>query len=579
MEPVEIAPTLRPLLDSGEKILCIQAKVGLYKGDLRDEEHDNGTLYLTNQRLVYVDQQTPHERSVELHLSHVQKCTLHSGFLYSSGKIILSLRPVTRTSNRRGSESQQTQAESRKYAWVSPYSSLSLETAQSSDRFARPQTALGSGSGSGVNDWMCSICENVNKGDMAKCALCGVPRQASAIPVEDNKELEMAIAKSKEQATRCPVCTFDNHNSMARCEMCDAELLPQATEQHAGGSTGVGGIMDQDPPVPPYAEEEARGGGASSADFIKLSFRGGGSSSFYSSLKSAVNSSTWLVVGMDPAFAAQGTTAQSAHAPQHTRDSRPTGGGISTLVSTAHETERARDATLRSAFSDLDALTAMANEIVGMAEQIATQLNSPAASKLRARGGGESDEDTAERANAFRQYLLDLGIDSPVTKDTAGAAFHEELARELCDFLENYVDKCGGTVALVDAYCLYNRAREFSLVYPSDFAQACSKFAPLRLLLRLREYPSGLLAIEDSSSANDALIISRVKRYIQSFGPVTASDVAAIEDCPLTLAEERLWICEQAAQVCRDESVEGVRYYSNIFVCQPPLADEQWHII
>ncbi|KAJ2861382.1 Vacuolar protein-sorting-associated protein 36 [Coemansia erecta] len=564
MEPVEIAPTLRPLLDSGESILCVQGKVGLYKGELRDEEHDSGTMYLTNQRLVYVDQQRPHERSVELHLSHAQKCTLQSGFLYSSAKITLSLRPVSKIGSRRGTGSQQAQADSRKYAWVSPYSSLAQETGRNTDRLALTQAALNSG----VNNWVCAICENVNTGEVAKCALCGVRRQENAVSVDSDKELELAIARSKEQTTRCPVCTFDNHSSMARCEMCDAELLALA-----GGSVGARGSISEDPPAPPYFEGEE-----SSVEVIKMSFRGGGASSFYSALKGAVNSSTWLVVGVvDPATETHATRDNSSSG----GSSRPTAGGISTLVSTAHETERARDATLRSAFSDLDALTAMANEIVGMAEHIATQLNAPAASKLRARGGGsgETEEDTAERASAFRQYLLDLGIDSPVTKDTAGAAFHEELARELCDFLENYVSKCGGTVALVDAYCLYNRAREFSLVYPSDFAQACSKFAPLRLPLRLREYPSGLLAIEDSSSASDALIISRIKRYIQSFGPMTANDLAAIEDCPLTLAEERLWICERAAQVCRDESVEGVRYYANVFAGQVPLADEQWHIV
>ncbi|KAI9505658.1 EAP30/Vps36 family-domain-containing protein [Coemansia spiralis] len=500
MEPVEVAHTLRPLLESGEKILCIQSKVGLYNGHVRDEEHDSGTMYLTSLRLVYVDQQSPREKSMELHLSRIERCSLHSGFLYSSGKISLL------------------------------------------NGHARPHTAPSAGS----PDWMCSICENVNKGGEGKCALCGVPRQGDSVPVEVDDALERAIANSMRQHARCPVCTFDNHASMTRCEMCDSELQPQDSSVPLAGN---------------MARAEA---------LIKLSFRAGGSSSFYTTLNETVNSSTWLVVDIDSA----------ADTPV---------GGISTLVSAAHETERARDVTLRSAFADLDALTAMANEILGLAEQIATQLNSPAASKLRKRGGSESDEDTAERADAFRQYLLDLGIDSPVTKDTAGAAFHEELARELCDYLENYVSKCGGTVALVDAYCLYNRAREFTLVYPSDFVQACNKFSALDLPLRLREYPSGLLAIEDPGSASDALIIGRIKRYIQSFGPVTANDLAALEDCPLTLAEERLWVCERAAQVCRDESVEGVRFYSNVFVdsasgstgdnARPDDSDRQWHFI
>ncbi|KAJ2380063.1 Vacuolar protein-sorting-associated protein 36, partial [Coemansia sp. RSA 2611] len=53
MEAVELAPTLRPVLESGEKIVCVQNKVGLYKGSERDEEHDSGTVYLTTHRVVY----------------------------------------------------------------------------------------------------------------------------------------------------------------------------------------------------------------------------------------------------------------------------------------------------------------------------------------------------------------------------------------------------------------------------------------------------------------------------------------------------------------------------------------------
>ncbi|KAJ1989642.1 Vacuolar protein-sorting-associated protein 36 [Coemansia spiralis] len=595
MEPVEVAHTLRPLLESGEKILCIQSKVGLYNGHVRDEEHDSGTVYLTSLRLVYVDQQSPREKSMELHLSRIERCSLHSGFLYSSGKISLYLRPTPGRGSGKAPEQMPAQADGRKYAWVSPYGSIgsaaaSAATAAAVERLnghARPHTAPSAGS----PDWMCSICENVNKGGEGKCALCGVPRQGDSVPVEVDDALERAIANSMRQHARCPVCTFDNHASMTRCEMCDSELQPQdSSVPLAGNMARAEAVAGEDPSAPCY-DAAAGDGDVSNVELIKLSFRAGGSSSFYTTLNETVNSSTWLVVDIDSAADTPGGAAQAGAVQRSTtaRERRPTVGGISTLVSAAHETERARDVTLRSAFADLDALTAMANEILGLAEQIATQLNSPAASKLRKRGGSESDEDTAERADAFRQYLLDLGIDSPVTKDTAGAAFHEELARELCDYLENYVSKCGGTVALVDAYCLYNRAREFTLVYPSDFVQACNKFSALDLPLRLREYPSGLLAIEDPGSASDALIIGRIKRYIQSFGPVTANDLAALEDCPLTLAEERLWVCERAAQVCRDESVEGVRFYSNVFVdsasgstgdnARPDDSDRQWHFI
>ncbi|KAJ2038185.1 Vacuolar protein-sorting-associated protein 36 [Coemansia sp. RSA 2337] len=490
MEAVELAPTLRPVLESGEKIVCVQNKVGLYKGSERDEEHDSGTAYLTTHRIVYVDQERPRERSVGVDLSQVQRCSLNSGFLYTSSKISLYLHSATAMASGSGRR-------------------------RSSATAGRPQHGR-SDSSSSASEWKCTICGCANKGG-AKCTLCGVPRVGNSTTAD---------AQSVEQLQRCGVCTFDNHESMAQCEMCGADLLVAAA---------AADVSVADAQLPLLGAE-----GDTVAMVIKLSFRAGGASGFHASLKDALAGQAWatspLVEPTESSVAGDGRRAAG-------------GGGISTILSAAHESERVRDATLQSAFADLDALTAKAKEIVGMAEHLATQLH----------GGKHSPE------HAFRQYLLDLGIDSPVTRDTAGAVFHSELARELCDYLEHYVAQCGGSVALVDAYCLYNRAREFSPVFPSDFAQACRKFADLSLPLRLREYPSGLLVLEDAASADDALVLARVDSYIASFGPLTASDLAAIEDCPLALAEERLWLAERHARVCRDEAVEGVRFYENRF--------------
>ncbi|KAJ2236182.1 Vacuolar protein-sorting-associated protein 36 [Coemansia sp. RSA 1722] len=603
MNPAELGPTQRPLLKSTEKIICIQNKVGLYEGNQRDEEHDCGTLYLTTHRLFYVDQQRPRERSLVLELSSIDRCTLHGGFLYTSSKIHVYLKPKSVIESGGGGISGSRGAHARSSSGtILPHGIAAPEAFRSQS--AGPQSAPGSASGGHAGrgqqqssaaqaaalDWKCTICENVNKGG-TKCTLCGVPRQNGSEEVLDTDSSHMsallnAVGSGAAELTpiRCPTCTFDNHGSMKTCEMCDTEL-PQASD-NASASTGTGtsagaGAAGSDaaststPQYPRLRTAEQAGAYRDADNFvtlIKLSFRGGGAATFFAPLKEGVSNSVWLVVGYDdfgePPQAQQQQQAQTLRQQPAVagRDRRAAAGGISTIVSAAHATQRARENTVRSAFLDLDALTEKANEIISMAEHIATQLNSPAASKLQRKGGAESDEDSAERVDAFRQYLLDLGIDSPVTRDTAGAVFHDELARELCDYLENYVSQSGGAVALVDAYCLYNRAREFSLVYPADFVQACEKFEALQLPLRLREYPSGLRVLEDAGSASDALIVARINNYIASFGPITANDLAAIEDCALNLAEERLWLCERAGELCRDESVEGVRFYANLFM-------------
>ncbi|KAJ2700325.1 Vacuolar protein-sorting-associated protein 36, partial [Coemansia spiralis] len=197
MEPVELAPTLRPLLAAGERIVCVQSRVGLYHGAARDSEHDNGTVYLTTQRIVYVDQQSPRQRSAALGLARVRRRSLHSGFLYASAKISLHLWPLTAA----GGED-------------APGGAIGGPgTLQSAPGADRPEAG-----------WRCTICEQVNR-DGAKCTLCGVPRQADAPDLGLGPSPAMPGADTPD-ATRCPTCTFDNHTSMARCEMCDSELRP-----------------------------------------------------------------------------------------------------------------------------------------------------------------------------------------------------------------------------------------------------------------------------------------------------------------------------------------------------------------
>ena len=90
--------------------------------------------------------------------------------------------------------------------------------------------------------------------------------------------------------------------------------------------------------------------------------------------------------------------------------------------------------------------------------------------------GGEGEE--LDAATALD--LLNLGIVSPVTKETAGSLYLTELARQLADFLKGPVERAGGMMPLPDVYCLYNRARGAELVSPDDLLQAVALFPQVR---------------------------------------------------------------------------------------------------
>lgn len=126
-----------------------------------------------------------------------------------------------------------------------------------------------------------------------------------------------------------------------------------------------------------------------------------------------------------------------------------------------------------------------------------------------------------EESQTFNNYLLSLGIASPVTKESAGALFHSELARQLCEFLDKPLRHAGGNMSLADVYCLFNRARGtgalspghlritgkcshfvcqcLELISPEDLYRACVLLEPLKLPLRLRKFDSGVMVIQSGA--------------------------------------------------------------------------------
>lgn len=75
------------------------------------------------------------------------------------------------------------------------------------------------------------------------------------------------------------------------------------------------------------------------------------------------------------------------------------------------------------AFSDLRALMDKAKEMVELAERFRREL-----AKRGAMGEASEGMDPE-----MEQQLASMGIASPVTKETAGALYHQELSRQVQD--------------------------------------------------------------------------------------------------------------------------------------------------
>lgn len=162
-QPVAVNKSERPVLGDDEHTLYVKNAIGVYQGKLKILGHQNGRLYLTEQRIIFIEDAG---HAIGLPLALVLRAEVVEKFLRSSPKVKLFLKE---------------EAEPEKEAFV----------------------------------WTCMICLYSNSGDPSQpCVNCGVRGPGKATSAEPHTAANGA----------CPKCTFKNHPLMRFCEMCGSEL-------------------------------------------------------------------------------------------------------------------------------------------------------------------------------------------------------------------------------------------------------------------------------------------------------------------------------------------------------------------
>ncbi|KAJ4733490.1 Vacuolar protein sorting-associated protein 36 [Rhynchospora pubera] len=142
--------------------------------------------------------------------------------------------------------------------------------------------------------------------------------------------------------------------------------------------------------------------------------------------------------------------------------------GVSGILRKEQEIWESTDKNLQDAFQDLNALMSKAKEMVQLAEKMRQKLLTTGSNSQ----GSSNDEEMGSKQD-MQDWLLSVGIASPVTKETAGALYHQQLSRQLADFVKTPLEKAGGMITLVDVYCLFNRARGTVDITRGPFASMC----------------------------------------------------------------------------------------------------------
>jgi ESCRT-II complex subunit VPS36 len=89
-----------------------------------------------------------------------------------------------------------------------------------------------------------------------------------------------------------------------------------------------------------------------------------------------------------------------------------------------------------------------------------------------------------------------MQILSDLYRDLTGKNYHSELALEVEKFAFSVLDKFGGVLAIVDLYCMYNRARGTDLISPDDLILACNSMtARAESKVIMRTFASGVKVV------------------------------------------------------------------------------------
>lgn len=607
LRQVELTTALRPYLqeDAGEALLFVQGDVGLYEGNIKIKNYQSGQAYLSSHRIYYIDDAEPRKYSVAVELKEIERIEFYAGFMKSSPKVTVFPKPSKRSS-------QNVRTPVPRYA--SPSDALI------GPGTTPPRSVVQSPAPSrDVNaTWICPICGLSNPVPRAfdpstanqhtplpPCQACGIKpplvhMTKAAIAAMSNRASESAsnyapthppIASSGGPtsngvygsnppiAGQCSRCTFKNHPSLAVCEMCGAPL--QSTTDGTPRSASHE-IQRPESPGPSMSGSII---GDETIETIKFSFRNGGGPAFHERLKGALVQRKWLLQSAPPVPKPNASTSPSNVTPWPPPDSEGRTAtpqrvvGIAGLERRGAELRENYQTVIGTAFEDLDALMTSAKEVIAMAEEFRKQMDSGA------------DGESAEARTLLSDSASALGLlttkDMLGTGSTSESLYITELARNLAEFLTDdrrgVLRKEGGIMSLVDLWAVFNRTRNgIELISPLDFEKAAAMWESLHLPIRLRRFKSGLLVVQEKSRTDEKTIASllswlreaqndfapsEIDLMSQTFGRgVTAQETAERFSWSVGVATEELEMAEETGALCRDQCLDGTRFWENHFI-------------
>jgi len=556
----------------------------------------NGHAYLTSHRACYIDDQNPKQNSLAVDLKDVERYEFTAGFLRSSAKVTIHPKPLRRGPGSSRQNSPLSQGVQR----------LQLSSSSPGSRSASPRPSQVPQIPSAANpaSWICPICTFTNpvpsnfdpvvaseSFPIPPCLTCGIKppfavilkaaisagTSRPSVSAEQEPGLPPGQAdprrqsfSSEPQTSVCPRCTFHNHPSLRMCEICGATL--PITQPNSRTETTESGRSASPAPEISHASE------SDEPVSMKFSFRAGGDKVFFERLKSAMVQRKWLATSAPPVpkpldnvrrSEPSSPTSAGFEGRSFPRSSRV---GIAGLEQLGKQSAKDNETVIGAAFEDLESLMALDKEVSALAQKIAREYG-----------------DNANKTDFDADFNDSLAPGMIATRDmlsnTSEKLYISELARNLAEYVTDerrgLLRKRGGTMSLVDLWAAFNRSRDgVELVSPSDFHKAATMWASLQLPVRLRQFKSGLLAVQYAYTS-DERTIEQLKKWLESLRTsppesvpwdcaqygrgVTAQEATKKFGWSLGIANEELEMAEEKGALVREESIEGLKFWLNFF--------------
>lgn len=535
----------QPILRENEKDILIDQMVGLYHNKSKILNRQKGRIFLTSQRIIYVDDLNPTGNSLSLELSGIESIRFSTRFLRRSARLILFIKKVDN------------------YQLIGPD--------------GKPGNTFNNC----VSTWVCPICMITNEmqGEFTEsidpipvCANCGVTADyqmtkdsinVSRLNDYKRKDSTRNSNPNTSESNQCPACTFINHYQIINCEICGTKLPSSKIRQERIYGVGFKDSRIHFELEHPISNDKSLKDEVT--DFVQISFRKSDGVLFAQAtektlkdfekakLSSIYNKNLVSVNGVK--VKGEGLTDLPL---LETKLSKI---GITSLERSGETQLLNNDIIFNNALTDLNRLMSLANDI----ERLYT---------------GVSPKLMGERREGNHKPLLILDREKFYNR----SLFLDEIAREIYEFaiseFKAEKERLGYVmVTLVDLYAMYNKSMRIGtgLISPQEMREACERFEQLGLKdLKLTKINGRVLCLASENSFD--FVKTKILEIVNESA---GSDLLLLTQLlnsnssnawTIGIIMEVLQNCIDQSDLVIDEQISGIYYYRNDYWTIKPKA-------